>query len=252
MPAETPRCGGPAGRRITVGSYNIHSCVGSDNRYDPGRIQSVIADLDADVVGLQEVGERARHARSIDHFDFLSDETGMHVIAGPNLIDNGSPYGNVLLSRWPVTDYRLIRLNVPNREPRGAIAAVVRCVDRNVRFVNTHLGLRRRERRLQLEMLRDALSDVELPTVFLGDYNMWGRGQRALRAFGAPSSATAPKTFPSKFPILALDRIWGGPGTKLTDIEALKSPVTRKASDHLPLRAIIELPAARFCGHRSP
>ena len=134
MPAETPRCGGPAGRRITVGSYNIHSCVGSDNRYDPGRIQSVIADLDADVVGLQEVGERARHARSIDHFDFLSDETGMHVIAGPNLIDNGSPYGNVMLSRWPVTDYRLIRLNVPNREPRGAIAAVVRCVDRNVRF----------------------------------------------------------------------------------------------------------------------
>lgn len=248
MPAETALCRGQAGPRITVASYNIHSCVGTDKRYDPGRIQSVIADLDADVVGLQEVGERAEHAQSIDHFDFLSEETGMHVIAGPNLIDNGLPYGNVLLSRWPVTDYRLIRLNVPNREPRGAIAAVVQYADRNVQIVNTHLGLRQQERERQLEILRDALSDVDLPTVFLGDYNMWNFGQRALTAFGAPPSAAAPKTFTSGFPILALDRIWGGPGTKLVHIEAFKTPVTRKASDHLPLKAVIELSADRSCG----
>ncbi len=231
------------GPRITVASYNIHSCVGIDRRYDPGRIQRVIADLDADVIGLQEVGERAQHAQSIDHFDFLSEETGMHVIAGPNLIDNGAPYGNVLLSRRPVTDYRLIRLNVPNREPRGAIAAVVRCADRNVRFVNTHLDLRQKERKMQLEILRDALSDVDLPTVFLGDYNIWTRGQRALTAFGAPPSIAAPKTFTSRFPILALDRIWAGSGITLIHIEAFKTPAARKASDHLPLKAVIELQA---------
>lgn len=251
MPIESTLRGGQAGARITVASYNIHSCVGIDRRYDPGRTRSVIDDLDADVVGLQEVGERSRYAESIDHFDFLSEASGMHVIAGPNLIDNGSPYGNVLLSRWPVIDYRLIRLNVPKREPRGAIAAVVRCADSDVRFVNTHLGLRKRERREQLEMLRDALSDVDLPTVFLGDYNMWDRGQRALVAFGAPSSTTAPKTFTSRVPILALDRIWGGPGIKLIELDAIKSPVARKASDHLPLKATVELPGRDIRARRS-
>ena len=50
--------GGPSERRIRVVSYNIHRCVGMDGRQDPGRVAEVIRELDADIVGLQEVDSK--------------------------------------------------------------------------------------------------------------------------------------------------------------------------------------------------
>ncbi len=40
---------------IIVASYNIHQGVGWDGRRDPSRIPQVLQDLDADIIGLQEV-----------------------------------------------------------------------------------------------------------------------------------------------------------------------------------------------------
>ena len=39
---------------IKVATYNVHACVGRDGRQDPDRVATVIAELDADVVALQE------------------------------------------------------------------------------------------------------------------------------------------------------------------------------------------------------
>ena len=39
---------------IRVATYNIHACVGTDGRHDPDRIASVVAELDADIVAMQE------------------------------------------------------------------------------------------------------------------------------------------------------------------------------------------------------
>ena len=36
-----------------VGSYNIHKAVGTDLRRDPSRVVQVIAEMGADIVGLQ-------------------------------------------------------------------------------------------------------------------------------------------------------------------------------------------------------
>ena len=41
--------------RIRVATYNIHKCRGLDRRTSAERIAAVIAELDADVVALQEV-----------------------------------------------------------------------------------------------------------------------------------------------------------------------------------------------------
>ena len=46
MPAARPR--------LRVATYNVHSCVGTDGRHDPDRVASVITELDADIVALQE------------------------------------------------------------------------------------------------------------------------------------------------------------------------------------------------------
>lgn len=239
-------------RELIVSSYNIHACVGLDGRRDPVRIWRVLKEIDADIYGLQEVDARSRQSDIVDQFEFFEEQTGMHAIAGPNMTENGARYGNALLSRWPVVDYHLIDLSVESFEPRGAISAVIRCADRDVRIVNTHLGLRRRERGKQLALLFDALAGDPLPSIFLGDYNMWGRQQRALGHLGAPATrSAAPKTYFSRFPLFALDRIWANSGAHLIEVASHKSRIASTASDHLPLKAVVTLADDRARDHRS-
>ena len=229
-------------RQLVVSSYNVHACVGLDGLRDPVRTWRVLSEINADIYGLQEVDARSRQPDFVDQFEFFEEQSGMHAIAGPNMTENGARYGNALLSRWPVVDCRLIDLTIENYEPRGAIAAVVRCADRDVRIVNTHLGLRRGERVKQLALLLDALAGESLPSIFLGDYNMWGRQQRALVKLGAPvARAAAPKTFFSRFPLFAPDRIWAKSGAHLIDVASHKSRIATTASDHLPLKAVVTL-----------
>lgn len=229
-------------RQLVVSSYNVHACVGLDGRRDPLRIWRVLNEIDADIYGLQEVDARSRQPDFVDQFEFFEEQSGMHAIAGPNMTEDGARYGNALLSRWPVLDYRLIDLSIENYEPRGAISAVIGCAGRDVRVVNTHLGLRRRERGKQLALLHDALGDDPLPSIFLGDYNMWGRQHRALGRLGAPAvRAAAPKTYFSRFPLFALDRIWAKSGAQMIDVASHKSRTATTASDHLPLKAVVTL-----------
>jgi len=40
---------------LRVMTYNIHGCVGADRAVNPDKIAAIIADLDVDIVALQEV-----------------------------------------------------------------------------------------------------------------------------------------------------------------------------------------------------
>jgi endonuclease/exonuclease/phosphatase family metal-dependent hydrolase len=52
------------------------------------------------------------------------------------------------------------------------------------------------------------------------------------------------RSFPSNFPLLALDRIWMQPRAALIALEVHTSRWARVASDHLPVRAVIAPPPA--------
>jgi len=64
-----------------------------------------------------------------------------------------------------------------------------------------------------------------------------------LEAFFGPLGAGQP-SFPSRLPFLALDRILAHPREMLAGVEVFHSPLARLASDHLPLRARLDLRAA--------
>lgn len=112
-----------------------------------------------------------------------------------------------------------------------------------LRVIATHLGLHPAERRAQVQQLLAILeSDRKLPTIFLGDVNEWFLMGRPLRWLHRHFLQTpSPATFPAKFPIFALDRIWVKPRAMLVDIYAHRSKLSRKASDHLPIVAIINV-----------
>lgn len=223
-------------------SYNIHSAIGRDRAFAPERILRVIRELDAGIVGLQEVDARIGEPQRFDQFRFFGEMLGLHSIAGPNIVEHGGDYGNVLLTRWPVEQSRLIKLGVARREPRGAICAILRCGDARLQVINTHFGLRRAERREQARRLLDEARAHDGPTLFMGDFNVWRRGSYALARLGAPADrARTPGTFTSRWPLIPLDRVWTRPLAHLVTVRAVHDELTMTASDHLPLEATVDL-----------
>lgn len=236
---------------LILATYNVHGCVGCDGKHDPRRVAEVIRSLGASIVGLQEVDSRPDDGDPVSDLDAVSAVVGLPAVAGAVRSRPSGPYGNALLTRWPVRDVRRIDLSVKKREPRGALDVDLQVNDRKVRVVVTHFGLAPGERRAQTRKLLFTVAahrhDADL-TILLGDLNEWfalGRPLRWLhRNYGyAPSLAT----FPSRLPLFALDRVWAQPRRSLKRLERVWDRRTRVASDHLPLVAEIALPTPRAC-----
>ena len=114
-----------------------------------------------------------------------------------------------------------------------------------LRVCASHLGLRPSERRTQVKQLLMRLAvepgDVD---VLIGDINewlLWGRPLRWLNRFFI--KPPAPATFPARWPLLALDRIWVRPRRRLERVFVHRSATAREASDHLPVVAWLTPPA---------
>lgn len=234
---------------ISVVSYNVHRCFGADRKYDPSRTAHVLAKIDADIVGLQEVDVRLDYEGK-SQLEYLGNRLGLTVAAGPRR--NHARFGNALLTRLPISTVRQFDLGGLSEERRTAIEAEVRIGEISFSVLVVHLGLERGERRVQARRLLDGLSGADLPVIVMGDVNEWwpnGALSSLNRRFGP---ALAPRTFPSRFPILRLDRIWVWPSAGLQRYSVFASPTARIASDHLPVRAEVDwsVPISRKQGNK--
>jgi endonuclease/exonuclease/phosphatase family metal-dependent hydrolase len=238
---------------LAVASYNIHRCVGSDGRKDPDRVAAVVDELGCNVIGLQEVESKGPSGSRGDQLDYLARRGGYQGIAGPTMKEPEGQYGNALLIQGHVLDVRRYLFGGSGREPRGALEARFEIRGLSLRAIVTHLGLRPAERRYQVSKLLDIVDgEGNHPTILFGDFNEWipwaGSRRRLRERFGR---IPKPATFPSRRPIFALDHIWVQPREALARLECIRTPRSRIASDHLPLRASISLPCCESTDHRS-
>lgn len=223
-------------------TYNVHRCVGSDRRRDPGRVLGVIAACGPDILGLQEV-ETPLH-RAGDDFLRGLEALGYAVLPGPTLRDRRGDYGNVLALRGGWRELRRLDLSLPGREPRGALSVCSELVPGGLRVMTTHFGLRVRERWVQARRLCRHLGGMETgPRLLLGDLNDWACGTPTLwplrRLF---SQHRGVRSYPAVRPLWRLDRIWfGGVGT-LHPATAVAEPGPARGSDHRAVSACLELP----------
>jgi endonuclease/exonuclease/phosphatase family metal-dependent hydrolase len=158
---------------LTVATYNAHSWFGTDGRKNPQRILAVLEDLEADMIAPQEVVLPAGGRTCFTLAD-LKRTTGMAAVPGLTLRRADSDFGNVLLSRRPLRDIRLIDISIRGCEPRGAIAATVDIESLSVTVMATHLGLRGLERRRPIRRLMMEASDLcDRPLILMGDFNEW-------------------------------------------------------------------------------
>ncbi|AFM25335.1 endonuclease/exonuclease/phosphatase family protein [Desulfomonile tiedjei] len=230
------------GSRISIASYNVHAWNGMDRSYNPRRIIQVLDELKADVIALQEACFPENEAFSRLMQD-ITKTTGLELIAGPTFCRNGENFGNVLLTRYPVSRLRRLDLSVRSREPRGALDVDLDVNGTILRVVATHLGLRASERRAQVDILLESLSIGHVQyTVVMGDFNIWSplspAKHRLTKRLGkGPTLAT----YPTMFPLFALDRIFVRPKKILKEFTVHKSVTAKIASDHLPIKAVLEL-----------
>jgi len=216
-------------------TYNIHGCVGRGGIEDSERVLRVIESADADVVALQEVHDDdaadLNFLRGLERMDYKD------VIYGETLRKDFGPYGNVLMSRFPITNLERLNLSVAGAEPRGAICATLETPFGRTHITATHLGLKCSERRRQIEQLlkRRAAGESDC-SVLMGDFNEWFPWSRNLRRIERAFSHSGKQaTFPAGFPLIALDRIFVAAPRLDVVFNRIDTLTARDASDHRPL-----------------
>ncbi len=225
--------------RVRVMTYNIHRARGLDGRERLERIADVLAEVDADIVALQEVLAPQAGA--------LAAATGMRVAFARTRILPQGPYGNLCLTRLPLVSHASYSLTCRPFEPRGCLRADVDAGVGPLHIFNVHLGLHYTERIHQVRMLGGILDRRRLPgpRLLLGDFNEWfnGHASRLLRAeFGHPCGRRRSAcTHPSVLPVFPLDRIYHDPMMRVERVAVHRSRLARVASDHLPTYADLRL-----------
>jgi endonuclease/exonuclease/phosphatase family metal-dependent hydrolase len=229
-----------------------------DRRVRPARIASVLREMDADLIALQEVvSVESNAAREAHQARFIAEELGYDFRIGENRKHKGGAYGNVVLSRLPIEHCRNYDITWRGREPRGCMRVDVKLNGEGggdkgaspaiLHFFNVHLGTAFVERRQQgrklvsNEILRD--SKLDGPRVVLGDFNEWTHGLASrllsgeLRSADVRQHLRSARTYPGAFPLLHLDHVYYDHVLELEQMRLHRSLTALLASDHLPLVA---------------
>lgn len=246
---------------VRILTYNVHRCLGTDGKLSPDRIASVIESCRADIVALQELDVRRQRSGLVDQALEIATALGMHGLHfHPALRVMEEEYGDAILTAHPS---RLVKAGplpgLPSRptiEPRGALWVAVEIDGVELQVVNTHLGLWGAERAAQADCLLgpDWLGhpDCRSPRVLVGDLNAVPRS-RAYRRLagrlcdaGLGRSRGAGATFPSRLPLLRIDHVFVDETVEVVRARPVRTPLSRIASDHLPL--LVELDLSRAGG----
>ena len=237
-------------------TYNVHRCVGNDRRLNVARIAEVLARLEPDIVALQELDVGRARTGHVDQAHEIARRLDMACHFHAALTVEEERYGDAILTCYPERLVQVGPLPGYDRmralEPRGALWVEVEIDGRTTQVINTHLGLVPREQQIQAAWLAGPAwlehPHCAGPTILLGDFNATGasvvyrtltaklRAARTLAPRGAPTS-----TFPSPLPVLRIDHLFVSREVQVKEVLVPFDPLTRVASDHLPLVMDFEL-----------
>ena len=229
---------------LRVVTYNIKHGRGMDEKVDLARTAAVLKPLNPDVVGLQEVDDRASRSGSVPEAEHLGKALGMNHAFGKFMDFQGGAYGMGILVRHPIVRTESVTLPVGN-EPRIALVVETRLPDgRTITIINVHFDWVRDDgfRFAQASVLTKYLDALKTPYVLIGDFND-GPDSRTLalfksRATEARKPAGASFTFPSDKPEREIDYVFFSPSSAFTarEVRVIDEQV---ASDHRPVLAVL-------------
>jgi len=251
---------------VRLATFNLlHGRSLSDGEVHAERVAASVADLDADILALQEVDRAQPRSKHLDLTAIAAEALGAPthrfaaaVVGTPgetwqpwrSADDNIHPlYGIALISRWPVLRWQITQLPaapvrspvyVPDGglillkdEPRVLLAAVVDAPGGPLTVATTHLSFVPGWNVRQLRAAIRALRALPAPRVLLGDLNLPAGPARAFT--GWKPLARVP-TYPSFSPKAQLDHVLADPrgAARLGTVVQVRAPQAG-ISDHRPL-----------------
>ncbi len=220
---------------MKVMTFNIQHC-----RFFPeGKIRfqpfcDEILSMDADLIGLNEVRGRGLIKGYSDQTGKLSSLTSFYSYFGEAIKVGGvAPYGNAILSRFPVISAETIKIPDPENktgsemyESRCIIKAVIDAGEKYNVLV-THMGLNRDERENAVALLMKNACDEKC--IIMGDFNCTPDSSELKPLFERFNCTDIiDYTFPSDSPVKKIDYIFLSKDIEITD----KGTSPNVISDH--------------------
>jgi len=242
---------------LTVMTVNTHKGFTTFNRkFILPELRDAVRTVGADVVFLQEVlGEHEEHGTRINgspHYEFLADSIWPQFAYGRNVVSPKGHHGNAVMSKFPIVHHQNHDVSIAGPEKRGLLHCVIEVPGQEmpVHAICVHLGLAEAHRQQQLELLCEIVrTEVPetAPLIVAGDFNDWRRRahgllwrEAGLKEVFVTAYGEAAKTFPARFPLLSLDRIYVRNASVHLPVVLPRRPWSH-LSDHAPLAAEIHL-----------
>lgn len=162
---------------MRIMSFNIQHCNYFPERkilFEP--FAAEILSLDADIIGLNEVRGKGPLKGYTDQTEMLSRLTGLHSCFGKAINVGGtSPYGNALLSKYPIISAETVKIPDPEKKTGNAMyesrCIIKAIIDKGEKYtvLVTHMGLNKDERENAVRTLLEIAPDRNC--IIMGDFN---------------------------------------------------------------------------------
>lgn len=238
---------------LKIMTFNIHHGRGTDGQLDLRRIAALIADSQADLIGLNEVDRNfSNRSDHVDQMKWLAQFLQYDYAYGPAIILNEKrpdhAYGNGLLSRYPITHIKNHRFHFSFFEDRALLETTVCIHNQPIKVYVTHLSLDPITHKRQTKSIIQKVKQTNHPKILLGDWNMrpgakaWHHLTRYLVDAWDFIHDEPGFTYPSFAPRIRLDYVFLSRHLQPIDAQVLSS--APEASDHLPVTVTVN---THFC-----
>lgn len=208
----------------------------------------VIRNQQADIIGLNEVRGKGTHVDYQEQAQIIGEDLGFYYYFGKAIDLPQGPYGNALVSRFPLTEMETIIIPDPEIKDEKVLCYETRCiikakiVELNLTVLISHFGLAQSEQRNAIRTLIEELKKIEGPCIFMGDLNMTPEDEKIKQIEGYLTDVSVKLqgnklSFPSVNPERKIDYIFGN-----EFIEIVRAEIPEiVASDHFPHTAIVRI-----------
>ena len=232
---------------MKIMTFNTQHCLNYlEQKIDFAVMAKAILDCGADIVGLNEMRDQGTHRDYTPQVDTLSEMTGLPYFFFAKAIEftGKGPYGNGLLSRFPILEAESIP--IPDPEPRKYDGYYeTRCVLKaklagGITVLACHFGLNPDEQENAVATICQHLVDEKC--ILMGDFNVLPEDPvldpiRARMKDTADLFSHPLLSFPSDAPDRKIDYIFVS-----KDVEVLTADIPAiVASDHRPHTAEITI-----------
>lgn len=233
---------------LKVMTFNIQHCENfNTGKIDFDAFADAIKSTQADIIGLNEVRGRGTSPDYLAQAEILAEKTGYFCFFAPAIMFNGTePYGNAILSRYPIKSAEIVPIPDPNPkkyndyyETRCLLKATVD-IGCDLKVLITHFGLNPDEHQNASDTIVRNIEDRKC--ILMGDFNVFPDSEYLtpirLKMSDASDCFTSHiLSFPSDNPDRKIDYIFTS-----RDISAISADIpAMTVSDHRPHTAVLDI-----------